>query len=412
MTENINEDTVGSNAQNIETTDENLSVDLMFQQNQIPSLGRQIFSVVPINGPTGALFNILKKSDIAEVTTVLCEADTLGSLNDKYWTLSSTTIDYYVWYNVNTAGALAPIAGKTAIEVALSTDASIADVGDATQAAIHAIGGAGVVFTATDDDAGLITITNTVVGAVTIAADGDTGWTDAWTVTTTGAIVNEFELLRNEVGVYPSSAIKTALTQEAVEDLKSQHNKEANIIIGNLLRGLANDAENVKTLAFLAAQAKASSTLALTTSSNAETNLFEITHKVSELVLEMNKLNLRTYEACVVLPYKVAASIMALSQYAGGEDENTRGLFIAQINQTKFFTNPDSTSLTAYVILKDSANPSKSSAIFSPYVAEIIEANDPNSGSISYHIYNRYAITASPLHITDNEMIYSFAITL
>jgi len=283
----INEDTSTPNAPNIETTDENLTVDAMFQQSSLPSLGRQIFSVLPINGPTGGLFNIKKK-----------------------------------------------------------------------------------------------------------------------------AVGNEFELVKRNVEVYNSAAIKTALTQEAVQDLKAMHGKEANLVVGKLLRGLANDDENTKTLAFLVAQAKAAAGLTLTSSSNSEVTLFELTKKVTDLILEINKLNLRTYEACAIVPYKAVSAMMALSQYAGGDDDGERGLFIAKIGKTRYYTNPDSTSLVAYVVLRDSENPSKSSAVFSPYMGQIIEARDPDSGSLTYHIFNRYAITASPLHITNNEMIYSFAITL
>ncbi len=401
----LNEDTTGANAPNIASTDENLSVDLMFQQSAIPSLGRQIFSVVPINGPTGALFNIAKQVRIAEVTEIVCEAVS----NNEYWTLSSTSTNYYVWYNVNTAGSEPNIADKTGIEVALTTGEAAApnDVASETQSTIDALDD----FTATVDTA-TVTVTNAAKGDVVPAADGDTGWTDAWTVTSTGDNEeNEFELVRNEVECYPSKVIKTGLTQEAVQDLFAAHGKQAKSIVGKLLRGLANEDENVKTLAFLDAQAKAASGLSLTASDNAQTTLFEITKKVQEIVLLINSKNLRSYEASVVLPYKVAASLMALSQYTSDSDD-AHGLFITQMSQTKYYTHPTPSSLTAYVILKDTQNHSKSSAIFSPYMSNVIEARNPDSGSLSYHIFNRYAITASPLHVTDNEMIYSFAITL
>lgn len=286
------EDTTGANAPNIATTDENLSAEQMFQQSALPSLGRQIFSVVPMNGPTAALFNIRKKDESA---------------------------------------------------------------GD----------------------------------------DGDG--------------VPEFELVRNEVAVYATTAIHTGVTKEVIQDLYSQYGKEAEQVVGTLLRGLANDQENTRTMAFLNAQSKSIADLQLTDSLSAETNIFEITQKVHETVLLMNGKNLRTFKAFCVLPYYAGAAVASLNSYVGGEDKDERGLFLAEIGQTKFYMNPDVTSTKAYVGLKD-VNPSKSSAVFSPYRSNVVESQNPSTGDTSYHLYNRFAITASPLHVTDNEMLYTFNI--
>lgn len=291
------EDTVGSNEPNITTTDENLSVEQMYQQAALPSLGRQIFSVQPMHGPTAALFNIRKQVS--------------GDAN----------------YDANNPS---------------------------------------------------------------------------------------FVLLRNDVEVYPSESISTGLTKEAEQDIRSQYGKDANVIIGTLLRGLANDQENTRTLAFLDAQGynEAGFDLTLTDSLNAETNAFEISQRVHELVLRANSKNMRTYESFCVLPYQAAATFAALNSYVGGLDKEERGLFIAEVGNTKYYMNPNPASSTAYVGLKDTSNASKSSAVFSPYISNVVEATNPATGESSYHIYNRFAITASPLHETGNEMLFKFTITL
>jgi len=281
------EDTSTPNAPEIATTDENLSVDVMFQQQELPSLGRQIFSVVPMNGPTAALFNIRKK-----------------------------------------AGA------------------------------------------------------------------------------------NDFELVRAEVEVYPSQSINTGVSQEVIQDLKSQYGKEANQVIGTLLRGLSNDQENTRTLEFLEAKSLAVPDLQLSDSLNAENNMFELVQKVHELVLKANSQNMRSFEAFCVIPYQPGAAIAALSNYVGGEDKDERGLFLAHVGQTKFFMNPDATSTKAYVGIKDSSNPSKSAAVFSPYRSNVTEAQDPDTGGSNYFIFNRFAITASPLHVAGNEMLFKFNVLL
>lgn len=282
----LNEDTTGPAAPEIATTDENLSLDKIFQQTELPSLGRQIFSVLPMNGPTAAIFNI--KTDVTNPS-------------DKKATL-----------------------------------------------------------------------------------------------------------LRNEVEVYPSDSISTGITQEAVQDIRAQYGMFANQIIGKLLRGLANDQENTRTLEFLDAQSLALTDLQLSDSLNAEVNLFEITQRVHETILKMNNQNFRTYEAFAVIPATALGGIMGLTQYAGGQEDDSDDLLVTVIGKTKFYLNPDPTSTTAYVGLKDTRNPSRSSAVFSPYVSTVVESPDPDTGNVNYHLYNRFAITASPLHETDNEMLYKF----
>jgi hypothetical protein len=283
----IVEDTTVANAANIATTDENVSIESIFQQGAMPSLAKQIFSVAKISGPTAALFNIRKKS---------------GS--------------------------------------------------------------------------------------------------------------DEFTLLRAEVEVYPSKSINTGLSLETIEDLRSQYGKEADQIVGKLLRGLANDGENEKTIAFLESKCLSESALVLTDSSNAETNLFEITQRVQELVLKANSKNIRTYEAFCVLPYKLGASISTLSKYASDDNSTERGLFLAEIGQTKYYLNPNSDAEKIYVGLKESKNLSKSSAVFTPDQENIITAQDPDSGETVFFIINRFGITASPLHELGNEMLFKFEVTL
>lgn len=282
----MNEDTTGAAHPDVATTDENLSIDGIFQQTDMPSLGRQIFSVLPMTGPTAAIFNIkTDKTDPQDIKAVL---------------------------------------------------------------------------------------------------------------------------LRNEVEVYPSESLPTGITQEAIQDIRAQYGIEANNVIGTLLRGLANDQENERTLEFLDAQALADTALQLSDSLNAEVNLFEITQKVHETILKINNNHYRSYEAFAVIPATALGGVMALTGYVGGEDDSGNELLIAEIGRTKFYLNPDPTSTTAYVGLKDSRNPSRSSAVFSPYASQIVEAVDPDFGDVHYRIFNRFAITASPLHVTDDEMLYKF----
>ena len=279
----LNEDLATPADPNIEITDQNLSVDSIFQQTNIPSLAREICAVAELKGPTGAIFNIIRK------------------------------------------------------------DAS------------------------------------------------------------------SVELIRKEVEVFPSELQKTYITREAVQDLKSQFGKDAESIIGNLFRGLSNDLENEKLLSVLSANSKDYGGLQLTDSLNASTNAYEILQRTHEIVLKMNQKYQRSYDAFCVLPASVMGSLMGLSQYLNHNGADTKGLFITQINKTKFYLNPDSTDLYAYVGLKDE-NLSKSSLIFSPYQNQILDSIDSDNGNINYFLANRFAITVSALHKLNEEMLYKFKV--
>ena len=279
----LNEDLATPADPNIETTDQNLSVDSIFQQTNIPSLAREICAVAELKGPTGAIFNIIRK------------------------------------------------------------DAS------------------------------------------------------------------SVELIRKEVEVFPSELQKTYITRESVQDLKSQFGKDAESIIGNLFRGLSNDLENEKLLGVLSTNSKDYGDLQLTDSLNASTNAYEILQRTHEIVLKMNQKYQRSYDAFCVLPASVMGSLMGLSQYLNHNGADAKGLFITQINKTKFYLNPDSTDLYAYVGLKDE-NLSKSSLIFSPYQNQILDSIDSDNSNINYFLANRFAITVSALHKLNEEMLYKFKV--
>lgn len=232
----------------------------------------------------------------------------------------------------------------------------------------------------------------------------------------TGAIFNiiktngDFKLVRAEVSVFPSEMKNTGVTREAVQDLKSQFGKDADNIIGTLFRGISNEEENTKLLTLLNTISKDYGDLQLSGSTNAELNLFEVTQRVHEIILKMNQKNQRTFDAFAVIPAVALGGIMGLSQYAGAIKKDERGLFITQIGSTKFYLNPDITDIYAYVGLKDSDNLSKSSLVFSPYQNQVIDLPNSDTGDIAYFLVNRFAITASPLHVLNDEMLYKFKI--
>jgi hypothetical protein len=106
---------------------------------------------------------------VAEVTSIVCKPDVAGSLNNTYIWIHSTSADFYIWFNINSAGSDPSLSG-TAIPITGATNVTAATLATSIKSALDALSG-GSVFTTTRATATL-TITNGVAGKVTNAADG------------------------------------------------------------------------------------------------------------------------------------------------------------------------------------------------------------------------------------------------
>ena len=112
-----------------------------------------------------------------EVTTIVCGADSAGSLGGKYFTISGMGSDfeqndYHVWIDVASGSSEPSGLSSTGVEVDISSGASAATVATAVNSALDALGDFGSsVSTAT------LTVTNAVRGSVSDAADVDTSFT-------------------------------------------------------------------------------------------------------------------------------------------------------------------------------------------------------------------------------------------
>lgn len=118
---------------------------------------------------------------VLQAQTVTTVADVAGSLNSTYFLLSSinTTTkaqkNFYVWFNINSAGVDPAIAGRTAIPITGATNVSANTLATSIRTALNALTGD---FTAAGAGAAVI-ITDVAPGPVTAAADGaaPTGFT-------------------------------------------------------------------------------------------------------------------------------------------------------------------------------------------------------------------------------------------
>jgi len=124
-------------------------------------------------------------SALPEVTDIDCESDVAGALNNKYWVFDTPSGGFFVWYNVAGTGSAPSVPGRSGVQVNITMGASATDVATATAAALDNL--AAVISTNVGP---VVTMTNSVGGAVDNATDGNTAWTAAWTVTQQGTNVS------------------------------------------------------------------------------------------------------------------------------------------------------------------------------------------------------------------------------
>jgi flagellin-like hook-associated protein FlgL len=138
------------------------------------------------NDATGIATDVsITQTGTGLLTNVIAQGSAGGGSgfdDGDYFLISSDTTDYYVWFDVSGSAVDPSIGLRTGIEVTLSDPDTSGGIASKVQAALDAIGG----FSASvlGDT---VTVTNTVTGNVTDAADGVTSGAFSAVVTTQGA---------------------------------------------------------------------------------------------------------------------------------------------------------------------------------------------------------------------------------
>jgi len=225
---------------------------------------------------------------------------------------------------------------------------------------------------------------------------------------------NSFETVVANLTINTATAnpIQTGISVEVIQDLQNQYGLDGYAIAANLLKGITDQAENTAFLTFLDANSLATPVLTLSDANSAEPSLFELTQRVQELVIKMNTPSFRTFDAFVVLPYKNAASISALSSYVREKEETVERLVINKIGKTRYYVNPDVTATTAYVGLSDHSKNSlgASSVIMGTFPQEVLRSGVQGTFQQNVGLLNRYATAVNPLSTSGVEMLMSFVI--
>lgn len=141
-----------------------------------------------------------------QAQTITTVADVSGSLNSTYLLLSSVNLitkaqkNFYIWFNINSAGVDPLIAGKTAIPITGATNVSANTLATSIRSALNGLTND---FTAAGSNAAVI-VSDVAFGPVTAAADGaaPTGFTfGSATVGITSNLVNTYFFLSDEATV-------------------------------------------------------------------------------------------------------------------------------------------------------------------------------------------------------------------
>ncbi len=205
-----------------------------------------------------------------EVSSITAVPDVAGNLNSTYFTLTAQTTNYYVWFNINSAGVDPAVGGKTGIEVAGATGVTAAVLGAAIRVAVAAAISTKGTVTGTGSQC---IVTNTLMGNITNVADGAaaTGFTFATTAGVASSLQNKYFLLNspstayavwlnvNGEGVDPAVSLKTMIpvavaagasaatiaaaisaAVEAIDGLESEV-RDGVLRVGNTVEGTATD---------------------------------------------------------------------------------------------------------------------------------------------------------------------------
>ncbi len=125
-----------------------------------------------------------------ESGAITARADVGGDLNNTYFLINGANgTNWYIWFNVNSAGVDPAIAGRTGIEVDLATAATATTVGAGIRTALASVTSVGTI-TGSTSHANFIQVTAGGNGSLTDGAVA-TGFTLAYTAAT-GALTATF----------------------------------------------------------------------------------------------------------------------------------------------------------------------------------------------------------------------------
>jgi len=219
------------------------------------------------------------------------------------------------------------------------------------------------------------------------------------------------ELLRNNITVNDDVSNSISISQEAFDDWVNMFGEDVKERIVTYMGRYANIDENDYCIEFLKNNSKLSTALTLSNPADPDVVWKEIAYKATQLVLEANMSGRITFNSYLVVPYKYAASIIAMYPKMISQNEPVLDdMYVGNVAGMAIYINPDVEDDNVYVGLRDDEI-GRCSAIFTSYYDKIIgPVADVKTGNHKYFIFKRFAITANPLHTDTTPMMFKFKV--
>lgn len=246
---------------------------------------------------------------------------------------------------------------------------------------------------------------------------------------------NDFTIVRKDIHT-KTYTINTGYTQEVWQDMQKIFGKRAIKQSSNILGGLSAHEENDTLINLLFNESENKPDLDVNINNSAWITS-QISMRVAESVIEMNRYGFKTLDSFCILSPKWASAFLGTAGYVKNDSDSSGAdstLFVGRYGRTDFYVNPFRNESLAfnsdynddyanplgdtgerddycYVGLKSKV-PGESSLVFSPYLYEGNMVLDPETGNNTLFIYNRYGVVTNPLHtpIEAKSMLHKFLI--
>lgn len=239
---------------------------------------------------------------------------------------------------------------------------------------------------------------------------------------------NDFMVSKKDINT-KTNTLKTGFTQEVFQDMNKMFGKSAKNSAGKVLAGISAREENTQIMMALGMESIVKPNLTVADSASLESVILQLSKRVSESVIEMNRDTYKTLDSFCILDQSWAAAFLGSFNYM--TEGNEKSLFVGRVGRTDYYINPFPNTSSAfdqsfdysyeiettpipnycYVGLVDEI-PGISSLIFAPYSYEKQYITDPDTGNIILIVRNRYGLITNPQHepLKNRSMLHKFQV--
>lgn len=241
----------------------------------------------------------------------------------------------------------------------------------------------------------------------------------------------DFKVIKKDIHTH-NYTVKTGFSKEVWQDMTKMFGKDAKKSAGKILSGLSSQDENFKLITYLDTNSDTKDELIVNTDT-AGWITSQISQKVAESVLEMNRHSFKTLESFCILSGRWSAAFLGTAGFVKNDKESNdrNSLFVGRYGNTDYYLNPfpntasqfnddydysfeisDASPDYCYVGLKSDV-PGESSMLFAPYMYEMQYVNDPDTLELNLFLHNRYGLETSPLHepLRNRSVLHKFKIS-